>query len=660
MFLILVLTFIFATLLFLLVSTQPHQRSHQKARQGNADVIVEESKDEGDQSEKKSKKNKDPLDEKKKKIRIIYCSQTDRSKKMSFSLKDKLSSHNLSVIGVDCISKYDPEDLFTETSLCVFIISTYTDGGPCDTGKWFFQWLSEAVVDFRIQKDALSHLHFAVFGNGNTLYGANYNRAPKELFGWLKKLSGRHVFPLGEGDEVDNPEESFEDWADSLIGLLINNENSTVDHIPEQILYESDDENQEIEGNGDLEDLIQSSKKSNDEVNKENLKQGVRTTKEMVTPSLRSALTKQGYKIVGSHSGVKLCRWTKSMLRGRGGCYKHSFYGIASHRCMETTPSLACANKCVFCWRHHTNPVGTEWRWKVDPPQTVLEGALESHRKMIREMKGVPGVDPLRLEEGLNPRHCALSLVGEPIMYPHINEFVDMLHAKGISSFLVTNAQFPDLISAMKPVTQLYVSVDAATKDSLKTIDRPLFGDFWERFLGSLDALSKKKQRTVYRLTLVKEYNVETVKEYAQLIIRGTPDFVEIKGVTYCGYSGANPLTMNNVPFHTEVINFAHNLLTHENLNDKYALACEHEHSCSILIANKSKFLSEGGKWHTWIDYDKFQELIKSGADFGSEDYMAETPAWAVFGSSEHGFDPIEQRYYRKKGTKDTPIDHGC
>ena len=58
----------------------------------------------------------------------------------------------------------------------------------------------------------------------------------------------------------------------------------------------------------------------------------------------------------GSHSGVKVCRWTKSMLRGRGGCYKHAFYGIESHRCMEATPSLACANKCVFCWRHHTNP----------------------------------------------------------------------------------------------------------------------------------------------------------------------------------------------------------------------------------------------------------------------------------------------------------------
>ena len=78
-----------------------------------------------------------------------------------------------------------------------------------------------------------------------------------------------------------------------------------------------------------------------------------------LTAPLMSPLTQHLMPLschAGSHSGVKLCRWTKSMLRGRGGCYKHSFYGIESHRCMETTPSLACANKCVFCWRHHTNP----------------------------------------------------------------------------------------------------------------------------------------------------------------------------------------------------------------------------------------------------------------------------------------------------------------
>lgn len=93
-------------------------------------------------------------------------------------------------------------------------------------------------------------------------------------------------------------------------------------------------------------------------------------------------------------------------------------------------------------------------------------------------------------------RHCALSLVGEPIMYPHINELIDILHSKKISSFLVTNAQFPDEIKSLEPVTQLYVSVDAATKDSLKKIDRPLFRDFWERFIGSLSALKDKVKKT--------------------------------------------------------------------------------------------------------------------------------------------------------------------
>ena len=51
-----------------------------------------------------------------------------------------------------------------------------------------------------------------------------------------------------------------------------------------------------------------------------------------------------------------------------------------------------------------------------------------------------------RFEEALMPRHCALSLVGEPIMYPEISKLVEYLHEKEISTFLVTNAQFPDAI----------------------------------------------------------------------------------------------------------------------------------------------------------------------------------------------------------------------
>ena len=37
--------------------------------------------------------------------------------------------------------------------------------------------------------------------------------------------------------------------------------------------------------------------------------------REMVTKLQRRALTKEGYRIIGTHSAVKLCRWTKVSSR---------------------------------------------------------------------------------------------------------------------------------------------------------------------------------------------------------------------------------------------------------------------------------------------------------------------------------------------------------
>ena len=171
-------------------------------------------------------------------------------------------------------------------------------------------------------------------------------------------------------------------------------------------------------------------------------------------------------------------------------------------------------------------------RWKEDEPSFIVDEAIGLHRNMINQMKGVPGVQPERLKEAFTVKHCALSLVGEPIMYPRINELVQSLHDKDISTFLVTNAQFPECIANLDPVTQLYVSIDAATKDSLKAIDRPLFKDFCERFKASLDSLRTKEQRTVYRLTLVHGWNMTEINAYCELIEAGQLDCIEIKAVT--------------------------------------------------------------------------------------------------------------------------------
>jgi tRNA wybutosine-synthesizing protein 1 len=448
---------------------------------------------------------------------------------------------------------------------------------------------------------------------------------------------------------------------------------------------EDDEENKEPEVI-DLEDMGDSILASTD--------RNDTSAREMVTPSQAVALRKEGYKLIGSHSAVKLCRWTKHQLRGRGGCYKHTFYGITSYQCMEATPSLACANKCVFCWRHHKNPVGKEWRWKTDDPYYIVKEAISKHIQMIKETKGIPGVQMDRWREAHTVRHCALSLVGEPIMYPRIDELLGELHRRKISTFLVTNGQHPSAINNIRPITQLYVSVDAPTRDTLIEIDRPLFSDAWERLRESLTALKTKGQRTVARLTVVKGWNSDEVSGYAELIALGRVSLVEMKGVTYCGKSDASSLNMTNTPFHHEVVALARDLKAElgkfraeqqrylqeqsrlgaatmqqaMELIPEYDFACEHQHSCSVLVARVDQFAVDDvatgrRRWRTWIDYDKFHELaMRNAADptfsFGVQDYTADTPDWALFGADEAGFDPTEMRHRKdNKQPKYTRFD---
>ncbi|KAI1482057.1 radical SAM superfamily-domain-containing protein [Daldinia eschscholtzii] len=582
----------------------------------------------------------------------------------------------------------------------LFLVPSYNIDSINDN---FLEHLSETHHDFRIDTAPLSGLlGYSVFGLGDRegwpTEDEGFCFQAKEVDKWMARLTSRkRAYPLGMADTKRDLKERLSEWTAGVVDILkhIAVTGSLGEGVPgsgndveSEDEYGSGDDDGEVEidqaastnkpkkgrsGNiDDVEDLgkIMRTSRSDAELpsgpapiavdfttyNKPKSKRPPQTVKEMVpknSPTYAS-LTKQGYSIVGSHSGVKICRWTKSALRGRGSCYKFSFYGIASHQCMETTPSLSCSNKCVFCWRHGTNPVGTTWRWVVDPPEMIFNGVKDGHYKKIKMMRGVPGVRAERFAEAMRIRHCALSLVGEPIFYPHINEFLALLHGERISSFLVCNAQHPDQLAALKAVTQLYVSIDASNKESLRKIDRPLHRDFWERFQRCLDILREKRfrQRTVFRLTLVKGFNVEDeVEGYADLIERGLPCFVEIKGVTYCGTSssaGAG-LSMANVPFYAEVTEFVtalDNKLRERGL--EYGIAAEHAHSCCVLIA--SERFRVDGKWHTRIDYQRFFELLEergADGDWTPEEYMGpETPEWATWGNG--GFDPRDVRVDRK------------
>lgn len=560
------------------------------------------------------------------------------------------------------------------------LIPTYNIDTVLNT---FLGHLDETHNDFRIDTAPLSQLAgYSVFGFGDKeewpTEEEGFCSQAREVDRWMAKLTGRkRAYPLGMGDVKSDAEASLKEWSRGLQDILgdILENGSLGEGVPGSgDAVESDEEDI------DDEDPSKNQNKGQTMVDLEDIKMGgdssgpipidfttagkpvatETSAKEMVpkTSPTYAALTKQGYTIVGSHSGVKICRWTKSALRGRGSCYKFSFYGIKSHLCMEATPSLSCSNKCIFCWRHGTNPVGTTWRWKVDSPEMIFDGVKEGHYKKIKMMRGVPGVRAERFAEAMRIRHCALSLVGEPIFYPHINRFLDMLHAEHISSFLVCNAQHPDQLEALNRVTQLYVSIDASNRESLRKIDRPLHRDFWERFQRCLDILREKRhiQRTVFRLTLVKGFNVDDeVIGYANLVEKALPGLVEIKGVTYCGTStsaGAG-LTMQNVPFYEEISTFVvalNNELQRRGL--KYGIAAEHAHSCCVLIASERFHMN--GKWHTRIDYDRFFELLErekaDGTSFTPQDYMRETEEWALWGRG--GFDPNDERVHHKGKNK--------
>lgn len=593
--------------------------------------------------------------------------------------------------------KYEDEQDVTTQLFYLLLLPSYNIDTINDT---FLEHLKETHHDFRIDTAPLSSiLGYSVFGFGDRENWPTEEEGfcfqAKEVDKWMAKLTGRkRAYPLGMGDTKRDSLERLNEWTTGLLDVLgqLARNGSLGEGVPGSgDAVESDDEVDVDEDDGetffedgapakptkskntgsldDMEDLgrvLQNAKENGDQkpaaplaidfTTTSKKKSPVHAVKEMVPKGspTHNSLTKQGYAIVGSHSGVKICRWTKSALRGRGSCYKFSFYGIKSHLCMESTPSLSCSNKCVFCWRHGTNPVGTTWRWVVDPPELIFNGIKENHYKKIKMMRGVPGVRAERFAEAMRIRHCALSLVGEPIFYPHINEFLGMLHGERISSFLVCNAQHPDQLAALKHVTQLYVSIDASNKESLRKIDRPLHRDFWERFQRCLDILREKRfrQRTVFRLTLVKGFNIDDeVAGYADLVERSLPCFVEVKGVTYCGTSTSSSagLSMANVPFYEEVCEFVTALDRELNRRGlQYGIAAEHAHSCCILLGSERFRLN--GRWRTLIDYDRFFELLEEkgpDGDFSPEDYMGEeTPEWATWGNG--GFDPRDQRVDRK------------
>ncbi len=272
-----------------------------------------------------------------------------------------------------------------------------------------------------------------------------------------------------------------------------------------------------------------------------------------------ASLEKKGYRFVGSkkHAAAKVCHWTKKSIMDDGVCYKEKFYGIESHRCLQMSPSIPfCHHKCLFCWRD-ISITSTTWEEDFDDPGEIIDECIKAQRKLLVGYFGNPGANQKKIAEAQDPTNAAISLAGEPLLYPSINQLLEEYKKRHFTTFLVSNGLSHDKLGNLDPEpTQLYLSLDAPNLEIYKKICDPQVKDGWGKLNQSLDLLSSFDCRTVIRMTSVAGYNMSHPEEYARIIERSNPDFVEIKAYMYVG-SSRDRLTFDNMPRSKDLESFA-------------------------------------------------------------------------------------------------------
>jgi tRNA wybutosine-synthesizing protein 1 len=312
-------------------------------------------------------------------------------------------------------------------------------------------------------------------------------------------------------------------------------------------------------------------------------------------------MKRQGYRFIGTHAAVKICLWTKKSLLDEGVCYKEQFYGIKSHLCCQMSPWLGCDNKCVHCWRalelDFNKIVDKD---KIKAPKEIIDGCIKAQKELLigfkvdekSKKKQLSRANMKKYVEAQEPMQFAISLSGEPMVYENIGGLIDELRKRGKTSFLVTNGLYPEKLEELKKKkqlpTQLYISVNTPNKELYNKFHRSSKKDAWERLNKSLEIMSGlNKTRTVFRMNLVKDLNMfpEMAKEYAEMIKKTNPMFVEIKGFMSVGFARQR-LGYERMPYHKDIVDFSKEILK---FLPEYKFLDEKKESKVVLLGKNKK-----------------------------------------------------------------------
>ena len=319
----------------------------------------------------------------------------------------------------------------------------------------------------------------------------------------------------------------------------------------------------------------------------------------MISKHILSLLEKQHYSIVGEHSAVQICRWTKKSLRDEGVCYKEQFYGIKSHLCCQMTPAVMwCDNKCLHCWRAIEHTIGNKIEEKINSPSEIIDGCIKAQRKLLEgfkidknsKKKQLSKANQKKYLEAQEPMQFAISLSGEPTLYENVGGLIAELRRRGKTSFLVTNGLHPEKLKELKEKnqlpTQLYISVNTSNEELYKKFHRSSMKNAWEKLNESLGLLKDLSCRTIFRMNLVKDLNMndEHIKEYVKMIKSSEPLFVEVKGFMSVGFARER-LGYDRMPTYEEMKDYCLKIVSL--LGSDWELLDSHERSRAFSIGRK-------------------------------------------------------------------------
>lgn len=317
-------------------------------------------------------------------------------------------------------------------------------------------------------------------------------------------------------------------------------------------------------------------------------------TRMSLPEAFKRSYRKQKYGLVGNHSAVKTCHWLRRSLNSAGeeNCYKHKFYGIPTHRCLQITPSLGrCTQSCMFCWRSTPETIGVQWNQiqapeLLDDPEAIIKEAIEAHKRAISGFGGNPNVVPEMLKDAQSPVHAAISLEGEPTLYSRLSELVEAFNNVGFQSvFIVTNGTRPRLLAELDvEPTQLYVSVCAPDKETYEKTCRPMISDAWDNHLETLELLDSFNCPTVLRNTLVPKLNMHNVKGYVKLVNLANATYIEPKAAMSVGAARMR-FEYEDMAWHEDIRRFAQEIAT----ESSYKIIDEHKWSSIVLLSQLDK-----------------------------------------------------------------------